>query len=130
MTLPFTPADVTPPLIQSVTLNGGMCLPSSAAWAARTSGLSSQVQLSGNSLAEAGSIPQTSEPKAMRISFLVLIPDGLSQPASADNKKYPYGASRMELVALRKESGATPHTAGRTPALPFQLSVWDETNSC
>ena len=35
-----------------------------------------------------------------------------------------------QVVALRKESGATPDTAGGTPALPFQLSLWDETNSC
>src|SRR5271170_4250496 len=100
MTLPFMSAGVTPPLIQSVTLNGGMGLPSSAAWSARNSGLSSQVQLSGNSPAEAGSIPQTSEPKAMRISFLVLIPDGLSHPASDGNRKYPYAAWGCFCIAV------------------------------
>src|SRR5208283_242896 len=84
MTLPLMSVVVMPPLIQSLTWKAGIGLPSRAAWLARCSGLSSQVQLSGNSPAEAGRMPQMSEPKAIRSSFFELMLHGLSQPALAD----------------------------------------------
>jgi hypothetical protein len=79
-----------------------MSLPWRAAWAARFSGFfSSQVQLSGNSPAEAGSMPQMSEPKAIRSIFFVLMLHGLSQPALADNAESFRQAEELKPVRIR-----------------------------
>jgi hypothetical protein len=53
-TFPLMSEAVTVPFIQPVKLTRGMGLPSSAACSARTSGLSSHVQSSGNSPAKTG----------------------------------------------------------------------------
>src|ERR1035437_6308016 len=101
MTLPFMSAAVMPPLIQSLTWKAGMSLPSRVAWAARFSGFfSSQVQLSGNSPPKAGSMPQMSEPKAIRRSFFMLMLHELSQPASADNGESLCRPKELKLIGI------------------------------
>src|ERR1700722_17902163 len=64
-----------------------MGLPSKAAWPARCSGLSSQVQLSGNSPADTGNSMQMSEPTAIRRDFFVLMLHGVPQRALAGNSE-------------------------------------------
>src|ERR1700690_2410610 len=79
-----------------------MSLPSRAGGAAGFSGFfSSQVQLSGNSPAEAGSMPQMSEPKAIRRIFFALMLHGLSQPALADNGESLRQAEELKPVRIR-----------------------------
>src|SRR5262245_48486941 len=66
-------ATVMPLLIQSLTCKAGIGLPSRAVWAARCSGLLSQVQLSGNSLAVAVNRPEASKPRELKSAFAFIL---------------------------------------------------------
>jgi hypothetical protein len=59
-----------------------------------------------------------------------ICPEGSATVPVAPSGVPPDGIADGNGGTLRKESGATPDTAGGTPALPFQLSLWNETNPC
>src|ERR1051325_5451648 len=103
-------AGFTSPLIHSLNWSGGIGLPSNAAWLARYFGWSSQVQLSGNSPAEAGSTPRTSAPRAMGNDSFVLMEVWLARAWMADNSE-----SRVKGVGLNLLHGAVGRDGWRLP---------------